>query len=450
MQYKETGSKSVRWSLLLIVLLSGFLLTGCDQKKQAPQQRPAPQVSFITVQPEKVTLTTELSGRTSAFRVAEIRPQVSGLIQKRSFTEGANVKAGQILYQIDPASFEAAFDSATATVVAAQKNAERARAALRASIASVTRQKVTLELAQQNRKRFENAYKSRAVSATQRDQAVTEAKVAEATLLAVEAQKESDSTAIAAAEAAIHQAKAAQKTVQINLGYTRVTAPISGRIGKSNVTDGAIVTAYQPIPLATIQQLDPIYVDVPQSTADLMQLKRRLKDGRLQQGTDQDKVKMILEGSTAYPQEGTLQFSDVTVDPTTASVTLRALFPNPDGILLPGMFVQTIIKEGVNEQAILIPQQGVARDPKGNPYALLVDAEGKAAFRPLVLDRAIGDKWLVTAGLAPGDKLIVEGLLMLRPGTPVQATPFDPAHSGHGSAAGGLGTTSPKSGKGGK
>ncbi len=426
MQYKETGSKSVRWSLLLVVLLSGFLLTGCDQKKQAPPQRPAPQVSFITVHPEKIMLTTELSGRTAAFRIAEIRPQVSGLIQKRLFTEGANVKAGQILYQIDPASLEAALDNATATVVAAQKNADRARAALRASIANVTRQKVTLALAQQNRERFENAYKSRAVSATQRDQAVTEAKVAEATLLAVEAQKESDSTAISAAEAAIQQAKAAQKTVRINLGYTKVTAPISGRIGKSNVTDGAIVTAYQPIPLATIQQLDPIYVDVPQSTVDLMQLERRLKDGRLQHGSDQNQVQLILEDGSSYPVKGELQFSDITVDPTTGSVTLRALFPNPEGELLPGMFVQAVIKEGINEQAILVPQQGVSRDPKGNPYALVLDGDSKAAFRPLVLDRALGNKWLVSAGLASGDKVIVEGLTMLRPGTPVQASPFQP------------------------
>jgi len=334
------------------------------------------------------------------------------------------VKAGQILYQIDPASLEAALDNATATVVAAQKNAERAKAALRASIANVTRQKVTLALAQQNRERFENAYKSRAVSATQRDQAVTEAKVAEAALVAVEAQKESDSTAISAAEAAIQQAKAAQKAARINLNYTKVTAPIPGRIGKSNVTDGAIVTAYQPLPLATIQQFDPIYVDVPQSTADLLRLQSRLKDGRLQHGADQNKVKLILEDNSAYPQEGTLQFSDVTVDPTTGSVTLRALFPNPEGILLPGMFVQTVIKEGINEQAILIPQQGVARDPKGNPYALVLDSESKAAFRPLVLDRAVGDKWLVSTGLTPSDKVIVEGLTMLRPGTPVQASPF--------------------------
>jgi membrane fusion protein (multidrug efflux system) len=235
---------------------------------------------------------------------------------------------------------------------------------------------------------------------------------------------ESDSTAIAAAEAAIKQAEAALKTVQINLDYTQVTAPISGRIGKSNVTDGAIVTAYQPTPLATIQQLDPIYADAPQSTTDLLRLKRRLKNGQLQHGTDQNQVQLIQEDSTPYSSAGTLQFSDVTVDPTTGSVTLRALFPNPDGVLLPGMFVQTVIQEGVDEQALLIPQQGVSRDPKGNPYALIVDGDSKVALRPLVLDRAIGDKWLLSSGLVSGDQVIVEGLLMLRPGTPVKAVPF--------------------------
>lgn len=424
MQCKEIGSKSVQWSLLLVVLLSGFLLTGCDQQKSAPQQRPMPQVSFITVQPEKIVLSTELPGRTSAFRVAEIRPQVSGLIQKRLFTEGSDVKAGQVLYQIDPASFEAARDSAMATVTAMQKHTDQARAALKASTANVTQQQATLALSQQNRDRFKEAYKSKAVSAIQYDQAVTEAKVAEASLLAAEAQVESTRTAIDAADAANQQAKAALKIVQINLGYTRVTAPISGRIGRSNVTDGAIVTAYQPIPLAIIQQLDPIYADVPQSTIDLLRLKRRLQDGRLQHGSDQNQVKLIQEDGTPYSLDGILQFSDITVDPTTGSVTLRALFPNPEGILLPGMFVQTIIKEGLNEQAILIPQQGVSRDPKGNPYALVLDADSKAGFRPLTLDHAIGNKWLVSAGLAPGDKVIVEGLTMLRPGTPVKASPF--------------------------
>ena len=215
------------------------------------------------------------------------------------------------------------------------------------------------------------------------------------------------------------------KTANISLRYTRVIAPISGRIGKSSVTGGAIVTAYQPMALATIQQLDPVYVDVPQSTTELLSLKSHLKDGTLNQSeTDQNKVKLILEDGTAYPLEGKLQFSDVTVDPTTGSVILRVVFPNPKGVLLPGMFVRTVIKEGVNEKAILIPQQGVSRDHKGNPVALIVNVEGKVDQRILTLDRAIGDKWLVSAGLVSGDRVIVEGIKMLRPGADVKAVPF--------------------------
>lgn len=417
-------------------LLAALLLTACDRKPQGPPPRPTPQVSYVTVQPEKIVLTSELPGRTAAFRIAEIRPQASGLVQRRLFTEGSLVKAGQVLYQIDPAQLEAAVANAAAAHLAARKNADRARAALAADQANITRQKATLALARQNRDRFLAAFDSKAVSASQRDQAVTEAEVAETALQAAEAQLESDHKAIAAAEAAIQQAEAALAAARINLGYTKVTAPIAGRIGLSNITDGAMVTAYQPLPLATIQQLDPIYVDVPQSTTDLLRLKNRLKAGLLnQKDQDQNKVKLLLEDKSLYPLEGTLQFSDVTVDPTTGSVTLRALFPNPDGALLPGMFVQAVIKEGASEQAILVPQQGVARDPKGNPYALVVDGESKAAMRPLTLDRAIGDKWLVAAGLAPGDRLIVEGLLMLRPGTEVKASPYAPGQAGPGRAA---------------
>jgi len=218
---------------------------------------------------------------------------------------------------------------------------------------------------------------------------------------------------------------------KINLDYTQVTAPISGRIGKSMVTTGALVIASQPVAMATIQQLDPIYVDVHQSSAELLRLKRELDMGQLKNnGESQNKVKLILEDSTAYSAEGVLQFSDVTVDPSTGSVTLRILFPNQEGVLLPGMFVRAVLKEGTNEKAILVSQQGVSRDPKGNPYALVVNAENKADFRPLTLNRAIGDKWLVSAGLAPGDRVIVEGLMMLRPGTIVKATPFKPAKSG--------------------
>jgi membrane fusion protein (multidrug efflux system) len=383
-------------------------------------------VATVTVAPEPVLLTTELPGRTTAFLVSEIRPQVNGLILKRLFTEGSVVKAGQVLYQIDPAPFQAAYDNAAANLAAMRKAADRARAALEASIAGVARQRATLELARTNRRRFEELFNDRAVSASQRDQAVTEAEVAEATLRAAEAQVGSDREAVAAAEAAIQQAEAALETARINLGYTRITAPISGRIGKSNVTEGALVTAHQSVALATIQQMDPTYVDVPQSTTELLRLKQRLEEGRLKRdGKSQDKVRLILEDGIEYPLEGVLQFRDVTVDPSTGSVILRIVFPNPRYVLLPGMFVRALVKEGVNEQAILVPQQAVSRDPKGNPVALIVDAGEKVQQRMLTLDRAIGDKWLVASGLAPGDRVIVEGIQRVRPGASVKVVPSD-------------------------
>lgn len=300
-----------------------------------------------------------------------------------------------MLYQIDPAPFQAALDNAKAALARAEANLFTLRSRV---------------------ERYKELLADKAVSQQDYDDAAA---------------------ALTQVVADIQYSQATVETASINLGYTKVTAPISGRIGKSNVTDGAIVTAYQALALATIQQLDPIYADMPQSTIDLLRLKSRLKDGLLNQHEkDQNKVKLILEDGTSYPLEGTLQFSDVTVDSTTGSVILRVVFPNPEGVILPGMFVQAVIKEGVNEQAILIPQQGVSRDPKGNPYALIVDAESKAGYRPLTLDRAIGDKWLVSSGLAHGDRLIVEGLLMLRPGTVVKASPFDPTQAGQVPAAG--------------
>jgi len=378
----------------LFLLLFCYGLTGCD-RKPVQTLAPIPEVAVISVTTQKITLTTELPGRTSAYRIAEIRPQVNGLILKRLFTEGQDVKAGQVLYQIDPAPFQSALDNAKAAFGKAEANVPAIR--LRVG-------------------RFHELLADNAVSQQDHDDA---------------------SAALKQAEAEVAYWKATVATAQINLGYTTVKAPISGRIGISNVTDGAIVTAYQPVSLATIQQLDPIYVDVPQSTTDLLRLKRRLKDGRLKKnGSGPDKVKLIQEDGTPYSLEGTLQFSDVTVDQTTGSVMLRVVFPNPEDILLPGMFVQTVIKEGVNEQAILIPQQGVSRDTKGNPFALIVDAESKAAFRPLTLDRAIGDKWLVSAGLAPGDPVIIEGLMMLRPGTMVKAAPFKESQAGPEPSAG--------------
>ncbi len=430
-------NQRVSVTLLAAALLSGFLIISCDRRPQGPPSRPVPKVGTVTVSTQKIVLATKLPGRTAAFRVAEIRPQISGLILKRLFREGSGVKAGQVLYQIDPAPFEAALDNARGNLVAARKAADRTRAVLKASIADIARLQVTLELARTSRQRYEESFNNKVVSAIQRDKAVTEAKVAEANLRAAEAHVESSRQAVAVSEAAIQQAEAALKTARINLGYTKVTAPISGRIGRSNVTEGAIVTAYQPVALATIQQLDPIYVDVPQSTSELLRLKRRLADGRLREdGKDQNKVKLLMEDGSSYPLEGQLQFRDVTVDPTTGSVILRIVFPNPKGLLLPGMFVRALVKEGVKEDAILILQQGVSRDPKGNPYALIVDAESKAAFRPLTLDRAIGDKWLVSAGLAPGDRVIVSGLQMLRPGTVVEAVPFSEAKTGQAPGTG--------------
>ncbi len=227
--------------------------------------------------------------------------------------------------------------------------------------------------------------------------------------------------ALKQAEADIEYWKAAVETARINLGYTRVTAPIAGRIGKSNVTDGALVTAYQPLVLATIQQLDPVYVDVSQSTTELLRLKRRLEEGRLNQnGNNHKKVRLILEDGTTYSLEGILQFRDVTVDPTTGSVVLRVVIPNPEGALLPGMFVRAAVKEGTSEEAILVPQQAVSRDPKGNPIALIVDDEGKIRQRRLTLDRAVGNKWLVSSGLAFGDCMVIEGLQKIRPGVSVK------------------------------
>jgi len=423
MQIYDRAKRIVAGGVLTGILILG----GCGQTTTGgPPQGGPPEVAVVTIQSKRLVITTELAGRTSANLVAEVRPQVGGIILKRLFAEGADVKTGQVLYQIDPAPFQAAMDNAAANLVVTQKNADRAQAALQASLANVTRQRATLDLAWTNGERFDEAFKERAVSASQRDQAVTEAKVAGTALQAAEAQAESDRKAIAAAEAAIQQAEAALKTARINLGYTAVTAPISGRIGRSSVTVGALVTAYQPAALATIQQLDPMYVDVPQSTTELLRLRGRLEDDRLgHNGQVRNKVRLLLEDDNRYPWEGELQFRDVTVDPTTGSVILRVVFLNPKGYLLPGMFVRAVVEEGVNQKAILVPQQAVSRDPKGNPAALIVDAEGKVQQRMLTLDRAIGDAWLVSSGLALGDRVIVEGMQKARPGASVKVVPFE-------------------------
>ena len=391
MQLNRNVYQPLRWTMALAALASFLVLGGCESgHKQKAAPAPVPEVAVVTVSTQQAVLSTELPGRTAAYCIAEIRPQVNGLIQKRLFTEGSDVKAGDVLYQIDPAPFQAALDNAKAALGKAEANLPAIR--LRVD-------------------RYLELLADKAISQQDHDDAVA---------------------ALKQAEADIRYGQATVQTARINLGYTRIVAPISGRIGRSNVTEGALVGAFQAMTLATIQQLDPIYVDVTQSTTELLRLKRSPADAHLNQnGADQKKVKLIMEDGTPYAWEGTLQFRDVTVDPTTGSVILRVVCPNPEGVLLPGMFIRAVVKEGVNEQAILLPQQAVSRDPKGNPLVLIVNAESKVEQRMLVLDRAVGDQWLVSSGLAPGEQVIVEGVQRLRPGAVVKVVPFeaDPKNS---------------------
>jgi membrane fusion protein (multidrug efflux system) len=376
------------------VLLAALSLTACSRPTQAPPP-PAPiEVATVTVTRQPIVLTTELPGRTSPYRIAEIRPQINGLIKDRLFEEGSEVKEGQVLFQIDPAPFQAALDNAQAAL-------GRSEANLPATQARVDR--------------FKQALADKAVS--QQDY-------------------EDADAALKQAQADVAYWKAMLQTARINLGYARVVSPIAGRIGKSSVTVGAIVTAYQPTPLATIQQMNPIYVDVPQSTTELLRLRHRLENRQLMHdGTNGNRVQLVLGDGTPYPLEGTLQFTDVSVDPTTASVILRMVFPNTNDVLLPSMFVRAIVKEGVNPEAILVPQQSVSRDPKGNPLVLLVAADSKVEQRMIGLDRALGDQWLVSSNLVAGDRVIVEGMQKVRPGATVKAVPFPgSAHDVAGSA----------------
>lgn len=369
---------------VVAVLVVTMMAAGCGKKNQGNQS--APEVAVVVMQYEKVPVERELPGRTSAFLVAEVRPQVSGIIKKRLFTEGGDVKAGQSLYQIDPAPYQAAFDNASASLARAEANLPPLRS-------KAERYKELVAIKAVSQQEFED------VTAAQMQ-----------------------------AEADVRYWKAAVETARINLGYTNVIAPIAGRIGKSSVTVGALATANQPAAFTTIQQLDPVYVDVMQSSQDMLKLRRYIASGTLK-GTaaNQTKVKLLLEDGTTYPQEGTLKFSDVTVDPSTGSFILRMVFPNPKGILLPGMYVRAQVQQGIAEQAILAPQQGVARDPKGNPYVLVVDPNNKVEQRMITTDHAIGDKWLVIEGLKNGDRVIVEGLQRVHPGVPVKVIPFKPA-----------------------
>lgn len=372
--------------LIMAALIASLSLTGCSKPKSAgPPPSGPPEVGIVVVKPEKVSLTTELSGRTVSQQIAEVRPQVGGIIRKRLFTEGSDVKAEQVLYQIDPATYQAAFASAKA---------------------AETRSEANLTPARLKEERYRDLVKIKAVSQQDYDDAHAVFKQAEADVAST---------------------KAAVETARINLAYTRITAPISGRIGRSTVTDGALVTASQSAALATIQQLGSMYVDVTQSTADLLKLKQNLANGVLKSGSAQARVKLLLEDGSPYPLTGTLKFSEVTVDQSTGSVTLRAVFPNPKQTLLPGMFVRAILEEGVSEQAILIPQRGVTRNPKGDGMVMVVGAEDKVEPRQIKVVRTVGDNWLVSEGLKAGDRVILEGLQKARPGTAVKAVPFGSA-----------------------
>jgi membrane fusion protein, multidrug efflux system len=357
--------KPVVTALVSAVALA-TLLSGCDKKEDAaPQQaQQAPQVGVVTLKAQPYTLTSELPGRTTAYRVAEVRPQVNGIILKRLFKEGTEVKAGQQLYQIDPSVYEAALGSSQATLESAKSLAGR----------------------------YKQLIDEQAVSRQEYDNARSQQL----------------------------QAEASVKSAQIDLRYTKVMAPISGRIGRSDVTEGALVTNGQTNAMATIQQLDPIYVDVTQSSAEMLRLRRDLDSGKLQKaGDNAASVKLTLEDGSEYGKAGKLEFSEVSVDQATGSVTLRAVFPNPDHVLLPGMFVHAKLQAGVRSEAILAPQQGVTRDLKGTPTALIVNKDNKVEQRELVANRTDGAYWVIEKGLNAGDRLITEGLQYVKPGADV-------------------------------
>lgn len=369
---------SLRYSWLALATL----LAGCGDKPPAapPGGMPAPAVTVLAVQPESVPVAVELPGRTAPYLVAELRPQVTGIVKERLFKEGSDVQSGQVLYRIDPATYQAAFDSAKASLARAEANQEAAR--LKAG-------------------RHAELVRIEAVSKQANDEA---------------------QAAMKQAEAEVGAARAALDKARVDLDFTRVTAPISGRIGRSAVTAGALVTANQAAALATVQQLDPIYVDLTQSSADLLRLRRELEAGRLQRAAGVP-VQLVLEDGSVYGHEGRLAFSEVTVDPATGSVTLRAIFPNPKGELLPGMYVRARLTQGVNRAAILVPHAAIARTPRGEAQAMVVNGEGVVEARIVQAGQSIGDRWVVSEGLAAGDRVIVEGLQKIKPGMPVQAQP---------------------------
>ncbi|MBP6395692.1 MAG: efflux RND transporter periplasmic adaptor subunit [Giesbergeria sp.] len=374
-----------RWRALPLVLalaLTGALAACSDKAAPAPDKAAPAKVGVITVQSESQTLTSALPGRTSAFMSAEIRPQISGIVQKRLFTEGTTVKAGQALYQIDPAPYQVAEASAKAALAKAQAQARTAQV-------NAQRNAELVQIDAISRQAYEESQASAQQSASD----------------------------VAVAQAALQAAR-------INLGYTRITAPIAGRTSLSTVTPGALVTANQAGVLTTIAQIDPVYVDITQSSTDLLQLKRELAQGRFERvGEGAARITLQLEDGSTYPHAGRLQFTGVNVNPSTGAVTLRAVVPNPDGVLMPGMYVQTLLPTGVSSDALLLPQQAVTRDIAGKASALLVNAEHKVERRPIEVDRAIGNRWMVSAGVAPGDTVIVDGFQRIKVGDTVNPQP---------------------------
>ncbi|MFC3608324.1 efflux RND transporter periplasmic adaptor subunit [Stutzerimonas tarimensis] len=357
-------------SAALFLLAVAAMLGGCQEQEapQPAQQQQAPQVGVVTLQAEQLELTTELPGRTRPYRIAEVRPQVDGIIQKRLFTEGAEVAAGEQLYQIDQAIYESALKTAEATLASSRSLAER----------------------------YELLVREQAVSRQAYDEAT----------------------------AARLQAEASLERARIDLRYTQVRAPIDGTIGRSEVSEGALVSNGQAGPLATIRQLDPIYVDVTQPARELMRMRRDLAEGRLQKaGENAAAVTLLFDDGSRYSQQGRLEFSEVSVDEGTGSVTLRAVFPNPDRQLLPGMFVRAQLIEGIRDGAILAPQQGITRTPTGDATALVVNASEQVELRQVRTERALGNRWLISEGLAAGDRLITEGLQFIQPGVEVRAVP---------------------------
>lgn len=360
------------WRTLFLAGASGALLAACGGDA-APPAMPTPEVTVVTLKAQPVPLTRELAGRTVPFLVAEVRPQATGIVKQRLFEEGSRVKAGEVLYQLDDASYRAARDAAAANLARARASATSARLAAERSTELVAAKLVS--------------------------------------------QQDHERTIAAAAEAQADVAayQAALQSAEVNLGYTRIVAPISGRAGKSSVTQGALVTANQEAPLVTVQQLDPIYVDLAQSSSELLQLRRDMEAGKVE-ASDGVVAKILLEDGTPYAEPGRLEFTDATVDPSTGSYALRVRVPNPKNLLLPGMYVRAVVELGTRPDGVLAPQQGISRDPKGNATAMVVTPEGKVEARVVQASRTIGDQWLVDAGLAAGDRVIIEGLQKVQPG----------------------------------